>query len=214
MSSYRDFWRILYKIVKQGVSILVTTAYLDEAERCDRIGLLDQGKLLAAGTPAQIKELMTGQVLTIRSKDARKINRLLSQQFPELDVNVFGDTVHIVCQQIQETRKTAQRLIQDAGLRLDEITQALPTLEDVFVSSIAQSNDPHSCIFHLLERSWQSTHYTHRHVLCGTCSRFCSSWCDVHRSMSRQDHAMHTCAIARAQNCTKVAWVGHAINGD
>jgi len=56
--SRRDFWRILYKIVKQGVSILVSTAYLDEAERCDRIGLLDKGKFLAIGTPSAIKGLM------------------------------------------------------------------------------------------------------------------------------------------------------------
>ena len=135
--SRRDFWRILYKIVKQGVSILVTTAYLDEAERCDRIGLLDQGTLLATGTPGQIKERMKGAVLTIRSPDARKINKLLTSQLPDLDVNVFGDFVHIVCQQIQETRKKARTLIQDAGLRLDEIKQAPPTLEDVFVSMMS-----------------------------------------------------------------------------
>ncbi len=135
--SRRDFWRILYKIVKQGVTILVTTAYLDEAERCDRIGLLDQGTLLATGTPGQIKSLMKGAVLTIKSPDARKINKLLAGQLPGLDVNVFGDTVHIVSQQIQETQKKAQSLIQAAELRLDEIKQALPTLEDVFVSMMS-----------------------------------------------------------------------------
>jgi ABC-2 type transport system ATP-binding protein len=135
--SRRDFWRILYKIIKQGVSILVTTAYLDEAERCDRIGLLNQGTLLATGTPGQIKERMKGVVLTIQSPDARKINKLLTRQLPDLDVNVFGDFVHIVCQQIQQTREQAQKLTQDAGLRLDEIKQAPPTLEDVFVSMMS-----------------------------------------------------------------------------
>ena len=135
--SRRDFWRILYKIVKQGVSILVTTAYLDEAERCDRIGLLDQGTLLATGTPGQIKERMKGVVLTLQSPDARKINKLLTSQLPDLDVNVFGDFVHIVCQQIQQTREKARKLIQDAGLKLDEIKQAPPTLEDVFVSMMS-----------------------------------------------------------------------------
>ena len=103
--SRRDFWRILYKIVKQGVSILVTTAYLDEAERCDRIGLLDQGKLLATGTPHDIKQLMNGKVLFIRSPDARKINRLLQKELLRLNVNVFGDTVHDICRQDRETQK-------------------------------------------------------------------------------------------------------------
>ncbi|MCP3942989.1 MAG: ABC transporter ATP-binding protein [Desulfobacteraceae bacterium] len=140
--SRRDFWRILYKIVKQGVSILVTTAYLDEAERCDRIGLLDKGELLATGTPQQIKESMEGKVLTIKSEDARKITKLLQREFSDLIVNAFGDTVHIVCQQMQKTREKALQLIQDAGLKADEIKQALPTLEDVFVSRMSKKNPP------------------------------------------------------------------------
>jgi ABC-2 type transport system ATP-binding protein len=140
--SRRDFWRILYKIVKQGVSILVTTAYLDEAERCDRIGLLDQGKLMATGTPPQIKHLMKGSLLSIQSPDARKINQLLVKHLPDLDVNVFGDTVHIVCEQVEQTRTHARDLIHAAGLRLDRIKQASPTLEDVFVSMMKPVAQP------------------------------------------------------------------------
>ncbi len=139
--SRRDFWRILYKIVKQGVSILVTTAYLDEAERCDRIGLMDKGKLLSTGTPHEIKLLMKDRVLTIRSPDARKINRLLQNGLPGLNVNVFGDTVHILCELIEESRKKALQLIQHSGLRLDEIKEAVPSLEDVFVSMISKGGD-------------------------------------------------------------------------
>lgn len=139
--SRRDFWRILYKIVKQGVSILVTTAYLDEAERCDRIGLLDKGKLLATGPPLDIKKLMNGKVLFIRSPEARKTTRLLKKGLPGLNVNVFGDTVHIVCEQIQETQEKALELIQAAGLKIDEIKEAQPSLEDVFVSMMSHTPD-------------------------------------------------------------------------
>ena len=139
--SRRDFWRILYKIVKQGVSILVTTAYLDEAERCDRIGLMDRGKLLSTGTPHEIKLLMKGSVLAIRSPDARKINRVLKDGLPGLNVNVFGDTVHIVCELIKDTRKKALKLIQQAGLRPDEIKEVVPSLEDVFVSMMSKATD-------------------------------------------------------------------------
>jgi ABC-2 type transport system ATP-binding protein len=146
--SRRDFWRILYKIVKQGVSILVTTAYLDEAERCDRIGLLNQGTLMATGTPQQIKNLMKGSLLSIQSPDARKINKLLAKHLPDLDVNVFGDTVHIVCQQIQQTRTRARDLIHAAGLRLDGIKQAPPTLEDVFVSMMTPNKPVARPILH------------------------------------------------------------------
>ncbi len=75
--SRRDFWRILHRLRQQEVAVLITTAYLDEAERCDRVGLIDQGKLMAVGTPQEIKELMDGRILAIRSRQARKIVRLL-----------------------------------------------------------------------------------------------------------------------------------------
>lgn len=132
--SRRDFWRILYKIVSQGVSILVTTAYLDEAERCDRIGLLDQGKLMAMGTPREIKQLMKGQVLFLRSPDARKISRLLKNHLVNAHVNAFGDRVHIVCEQVRETRQAAEEMIQEAGLEGGEIQQVPPSLEDIIIS--------------------------------------------------------------------------------
>ena len=136
--SRRDFWRILYKIVKQGVCILVTTAYLDEAERCDRIGLLDKGKLLATGTPQEIKGLMNGKVLTIRSPDARKISKVLQAGLTGLNITVFGDTLHIVCQQIQATQEKVLELIHVNGLRVDEAREAPPSLEDVFVSMMSR----------------------------------------------------------------------------
>ena len=146
--SRRDFWRILYRIVKQGVCILVTTAYLDEAERCDRIGLLDKGKLLAAGSPHDIKQLMTGKVLTIRSPDARKINKLLQKGLQDaLNVNVFGDTVHIVCRTVRETKKTALELTRAAGLQVDDIKESPPSLEDVFVSMMSMDDQTGETLF-------------------------------------------------------------------
>jgi len=140
--SRRDFWRILYEIVKQGVSILLTTAYLDEAERCHTIGLLDKGRLLATGTPREIKRLMKEKVLTIRSSDARKINTLLRKQWPGLEVNVFGDTVHIVCENFSETRDKTLEFIQAEGLRAMDIKQAVPTLEDIFISMMSKKKQP------------------------------------------------------------------------
>ena len=132
--SRRDFWRILYRIVKEGVSILVTTAYLDEAERCDRVGLLDKGKLLATGTPLEIKGLLKGRVLVVRSPDARKINWLIQEQWPGFNAAVFGDTLHIVCQDVSETRKKIFELTQGKKFTIHGMNEALPSLEDVFVS--------------------------------------------------------------------------------
>nr|NJM00854.1 ABC transporter ATP-binding protein [Desulfobacula sp.] len=136
--SRRDFWRILYRIVREGVSILVTTAYLDEAERCDRIGLLDRGKLMAAGTPHEIRKWMKKRVLTLQSPDARKINRMLQQRLAGAEVNVFGDTVHLVCEEVEKTRAAALNLIQRTGFEVGGIREAQPGLEDVIISMMGK----------------------------------------------------------------------------
>ncbi len=140
--SRRDFWRILYKIVQGGVSILVTTAYLDEAERCDRIGLLDKGRLMAVGTPHEIRKWMKGKVLTLQSPDARKITRILRHGLFGLDVNTFGDTVHIVCEDVEKTRDTALDLICKTGFQANEIREAQPGLEDVIISMMGKDPTP------------------------------------------------------------------------
>ncbi len=132
--SRRDFWRILHKLRQEKVAILLTTAYLDEAERCDRVGLIDQGHIVAIGTPVEIKGLMRGRILTIRSSQARSILALLKGRLSTLSANVFGDTVHLVSHDILETEKQARGLIREAGLVADQIQEARPSLEDVFVS--------------------------------------------------------------------------------
>ncbi|MBF0224630.1 MAG: ABC transporter ATP-binding protein [Desulfobacterales bacterium] len=139
--SRRDFWRILYKLLKENVCILVTTAYLDEAERCNRVGLLDHGKLFAVGSPNEIKKLMNGRIVTIRSAHARKINKLLRKEFSNCQsVNVFGDTVHVVCKDIENMEAMSHSLIKKANLDYDEMKESIPTLEDVFVNVLAQNN--------------------------------------------------------------------------
>ncbi len=138
--SRRDFWRILYKLLKEKVSILVTTAYLDEAERCDRVALMDHGKIIAVGSPADIKKLMHGRILAIRSAEARKINKLFQLDPPALDVNVFGDTVHLVCEDIEAAKATCLDRLSKAHLTFSQMQEAAPTLEDVFVSVLGKQD--------------------------------------------------------------------------
>ena len=75
--SRRDFWQILYRLLREGVTIFVSTAYLDEAERASRIGLVHKGRLLAAGTPAEVKKLMSEAILEIRCSEPRRATGLL-----------------------------------------------------------------------------------------------------------------------------------------
>jgi len=137
--SRRDFWRILYRLLKQDVAILVTTAYLDEAERCNRVLLLDHGRLLASGTPDEVKRLMRGAILSVQSPKARAISKVLREHLDCESVNVFGDTVHIVTQRPEITGPEARRLIEGRGLPLEDIRRQAASLEDVFVSVLGES---------------------------------------------------------------------------
>jgi ABC-2 type transport system ATP-binding protein len=133
--SRRDFWRILHRLRGEGVAILLSTAYLDEAERCDRVGLIDHGRLLATGPPAAIKKAISGDILAISSaSDARRIvNLLRGQPFAE-SVTLFGDTVHLLCQSGRESLTTVTNLLAQAAVIDYRHGWVVPSLEDVFVS--------------------------------------------------------------------------------
>ncbi len=139
--SRRDFWRILYDIVRDGVSILVTTAYLDEAERCDRIGLMSHGQLLAAGTVPEVKAPIRGRVLTLEGGRAREISQILKADLKGASVTIFGDRVRMVCVNPTVAKEAALKLIREAGLAEPRFREAIPSLEDVFVSMMEKKDD-------------------------------------------------------------------------
>ena len=94
--SRRDFWRILYQLLQERVTIFVSTAYLDEADRCHRVGLMHRGRLLACGTPAELKRLMRGTILEIRTEQPREAVPVLKERLPAASIGLFGDRVHVV----------------------------------------------------------------------------------------------------------------------
>ena len=136
--SRRDFWRILYQLVKDGVTIFVSTAYLDEAERCNRLALLHEGRLLGLGTPAEVKALLPGAILEVRTPQARQLIQRLRNELPGLNAGLFGDRVHLVTRTLDETERQVRAVAQSAGITLEEAREVLPTLEDVFVAVIGQ----------------------------------------------------------------------------
>lgn len=138
--SRRDFWRILYQLLREKVTIFVSTAYLDEAERCNRLALIHRGKLLATGTPAEVKRLMRGSILEIRSSQPRKTSALLREKLAAESVGLFGDRVHVVSADADKTAASAGAILAEAGLPLMGIRPIEPSLEDVFVSVLGQEN--------------------------------------------------------------------------
>ena len=132
--SRRDFWRILYRLLKQGVTIFVSTAYLDEAERCHRIALLHNGRLLAADTPENIKKLIQGVILEVITPEPRRAAALLRPSFSKEAVGLFGRSVHVYAKNMSADTLQIENLLKAGGCLLERITAIEPSLEDVFIS--------------------------------------------------------------------------------
>ncbi len=134
--SRRDFWRILYQLLAEGVTILVSTAYLDEAERCARVGLLHEGRLLACGTPDEVKTLIRGTLWEVHAAEPRRAAAILKKGLVgAASVGLFGAAVHVVTEHAEAPAEIA-RLLGEASLQVRSVGRAEPSLEDVFVSVI------------------------------------------------------------------------------
>ncbi|HWR35013.1 MAG TPA: ABC transporter ATP-binding protein [Clostridia bacterium] len=135
--SRRDFWRILYQLLRERVTIFVSTAYLDEAERCHRIAMVHQGKLLACGTPAEVKGLLKGTILQVRTTNVRAAAKLLREQIPDISVGLFGNRIHLLTRQPDSTTVAASNLLGGAGYADIDVRPIEPSLEDVFISVLS-----------------------------------------------------------------------------
>ena len=136
--SRREFWRILYQLLREKVTIFVSTAYLDEAERCHRVALMHKGRVFALGTPVEVKKLMRGAILEIRASQPRKAAALLREKLGAISIGLFGDRVHAVSNEPEGAIARAEALLSTAGIPHSPIRRIEPSLEDVFVSVLAE----------------------------------------------------------------------------
>ncbi len=142
--SRRDFWELIYAMAKDGVTVLVTTHYMDEAELCQRIGFISQGRLVAVDTPGRLKETqMRGQVLEVNTGDPERALRVLkaAQQGRGVafdEVALYGAQVHAVVPNAREYSGVVRDLLAADGVSVNSIHWIAPTLEDVFISSVRQ----------------------------------------------------------------------------
>lgn len=138
--SRRDFWRILYQLLTEGVTIFLSTAYLDEADRCNRVGLIHRGQLLACDTPNELKKLMRGIILEVRSGEPRRTARLLREHLRAATVGLFGDKVHVVTDDPDKTGNAIESICRKEGSPPHGIRRIEPSMEDVFVSVLGGLN--------------------------------------------------------------------------
>ena len=140
--SRRAFWDLLYKLIAEGITVFVTTHYMDEAEHCHRLAFIQRGKIIAYGSPAEIKsEMMRGQVLEIAPSDAVEAVKVLraaqeSGALPIEEVELYGSLVHIVAPDMKKQQRAIERELRQAGIRTDHADIIEPSLEDVFISAM------------------------------------------------------------------------------
>lgn len=141
--SRRDFWRILYSLLKDGVTIFFTTAYLDEAERCSRLALMHDGRLLDVGTPDAVKESLGARVLELILDDVRAARSVMTERFPDLTMSLYGNRVHILSQEPAVIEGPVTSALRDAGIAVDAVREIEPLLEDVFIARTGQQGVTH-----------------------------------------------------------------------
>lgn len=132
--SRRDFWKILSNLLKTGITIVVSTPYLDEAERSTRVAMINQGALLECDTPDRLKAAFRSSVLEIICNDPRTAVAILSERAGRENVQLFGDRLHVLVEERDGRREEYEEVLQEKGLELRGVRWMSPSLEDVFVS--------------------------------------------------------------------------------
>jgi len=136
--SRRDFWVILYDLLKEGVTILFSTSYLDEAERCSRIGMIYQGELLIADTPAAVKTQMEGTILELRTENNQRSIRMLEGVESLRGLVLSGDKIHVLVGDPQEGEQVIRDGLKAKGMGILDLMVVRPSLEDAFVSMVRE----------------------------------------------------------------------------
>ena len=134
--SRRDFWRILYSLLAEGVAILTATSYLDEAERCHRVGLLYLGRMLFCDRPEELKKRFPGEILAVHAAQPAQVSAALAGAPGVRSVLVVGDHVHVFVDEAARRLPELRARLESAGVTFDSIQPATVTIEDVFVSAV------------------------------------------------------------------------------
>jgi ABC-2 type transport system ATP-binding protein len=138
--SRRQFWRLIDMLAASGVTVLVTTHYLDEAERCHRVALIHAGRVAAIGTTTEVKQVFSGRpIVEVRSRQPVDAMRALDAM-PEVEkTSLFGTTVHAVMREGGPAPATVAERLKSAGVDVDSAGEVAPSLEDVFLDVVEKA---------------------------------------------------------------------------
>ncbi|MFH0976884.1 MAG: ABC transporter ATP-binding protein [Spirochaetota bacterium] len=136
--SRREFWKILYDLLSDGVTIVVSTAYLDEAERCTRVALMYNGSFLTLGTPDEIKKSIKNTLLEIISSDIWEAEKILRGSDSYSHVIREGNALRIFIKNAEKDKKNISQMLYQKGIKVQSIAKKVPTLENCFVEIISE----------------------------------------------------------------------------
>jgi len=138
--SRRNFWELIYDVAGRGVTVFVTTHYMDEAEHCDRLALIYGGRLIAIGSSAELKAAYaTGILLEVAAQPLMQAMEALAADPNIRDVAVFGKNLHVVLPEGAEAAAYVERSLAGAGVSVTHVEAIVPSLEDVFVALVEEA---------------------------------------------------------------------------
>ncbi|OQY72219.1 MAG: multidrug ABC transporter ATP-binding protein, partial [Ignavibacteriales bacterium UTCHB3] len=136
--SRRDFWKIISSLNKEGMTILLTTPYLDEAERCSRIGLMNDGKIIALGEPKEVINSTDMVVLEVFTPKIREPEKVIKNN-TNFEPQAFGDRLNILTKDPEEAFKIVAETLKKHGLEIIEKRVKAPSLENIFIHIVTQT---------------------------------------------------------------------------
>ncbi len=133
--SRRDFWRILYDLLKERITVFISTAYLDEAERCTRIALIDKGDILVTDEPIKVKQSLGVPMMEISTPEARIARDFLASVPGVLSVSMYGERIHIAVDR-EDREGPVLEALKRRGIPVEGERRISPSLEDVFIAMV------------------------------------------------------------------------------
>ncbi len=134
--SRREFWDILTDLYMAGTTIVISTPYMDEADRCSRVGLIYEGRLVICDLPRKIREMVEGEIIEFRPEDWRRTTKMIQELPGVLEVQTYGEMLHVFLDSVEERLPLIEATLKDAGVSYRGLRRAPARMEEAFISLI------------------------------------------------------------------------------
>jgi ABC-2 type transport system ATP-binding protein len=132
----RSFWEVIYELADAGTTVFVTTHYMEEAERCHRLALMNRGRMIALGSPRELRRGLESPLLEVRTGDAPRAVAILDGAPGILSAGLFGRAVHALVEDREEARRSIREALEAEGIQVESIAEVTPSLEDAFIATV------------------------------------------------------------------------------